>query len=89
LCVCGIIENLQPDVSETELGGEEQGTHVAWFDRLLVAFARGICSGALLEECLLVDSARLSHLFSRFDCGSEKVTNSNTDIHTPRVVPLQ
>jgi hypothetical protein len=36
LCVCAIKEKLLPDVSETELGGEEQGTFVAWFDRFLV-----------------------------------------------------
>jgi hypothetical protein len=48
LCVCGIKEKLQPDVYETELGGEEQGKFVAWFDRFLVVFARGFCSRILL-----------------------------------------
>jgi hypothetical protein len=37
LCAYGIKEKLYADVSETELDGEEQGTFVAWFDRLSVA----------------------------------------------------
>jgi hypothetical protein len=36
LCVSGIKAKLDPDVSETELGGEEQGTFVAWIDRFLL-----------------------------------------------------
>jgi hypothetical protein len=70
LCVYGIKEKLQPDVSEAELGGEGQGTFVAcgsidcWLF-LLEDSARVLCS-----KSLLVDSARLSRHFFRFYCGS-------------------
>ena len=46
LCVYGIKAKIDLEASETELGGEEeQGTFIAWFDRLSVS----CCLATLLD----------------------------------------
>jgi hypothetical protein len=71
LCVSGIKAKLDPDVSETELGGEKQGTFVAWIDRFLLLDFHAISRGSRFMQSENASPWFYLHAMSLFRFRSE------------------